>query len=42
MQRAELAMFRRDYEREVEQALRALWAGTMGTGTARPRRRAPR
>lgn len=30
MQRAELAMFRRDYEREVEQALRALWTGSMG------------
>lgn len=42
LERAGLAMFRRDYEREVEQALRALWAGTMGTGTARPARRAPR
>jgi AcrR family transcriptional regulator len=41
LERAELAMFRRDYEREVEQALRALWAGTMGTGeTRRPRRAA--
>ena len=30
MERAELAMFKRDYERELEQALRALWAGTMG------------
>jgi hypothetical protein len=35
-------MFRRDYERDVEQALRALWAGTMGTGTARPARRTSR
>jgi AcrR family transcriptional regulator len=34
MQRAELAMFRRDYEREVEQALRALWTGTMGSVAA--------
>ena len=40
MERAELAMFRRDYEREVEQALRALWAGTMGGKPARaPKRR---
>lgn len=30
MERAELAMFRLDYEREVEQALRALWSGSMG------------
>ncbi len=34
MERAELAMFRRDYERELEQALRALWAGTMGKKNA--------
>ena len=34
MERAELAMFRRDYEREVEQALRALWTGTMGSVAA--------
>ncbi|MGE0357664.1 MAG: TetR family transcriptional regulator [Burkholderiales bacterium] len=27
MERAELALFRRDYEREIERALRALWAG---------------
>ncbi len=37
MERAELAMFRRDYEREVEQALRALWNGTLASP---PRRRA--
>ena len=37
MERAELAMFKRDYEREVEQALRALWAGTMGEAPARAR-----
>lgn len=37
MQRAELAMFRRDYEREVEQALRALWTGTMGGDPASAR-----
>jgi AcrR family transcriptional regulator len=42
LERAELAMFRRDYEREVEQALRALWAGTLGTGEARRTRRAAR
>lgn len=35
MERAELAMFRRDYERELEQALRALWAGTIGGESAR-------
>ena len=39
MERAELAMFRRDYERELEQALRALWAGTMGEAPARAARR---
>lgn len=42
MERAELAMFRRDYERELEQALRALWAGTMGEAPARAARRKPR
>ena len=35
MERAELAMFKRDYEREVEQALRALWAGAMRPQVAR-------
>ena len=40
MDRAELAMFKRDYERELESALRALWNGTLGT--ARPPRRASR
>lgn len=35
MERAELAIFRRDYERELEQALRALWVGTMGPPSAR-------
>lgn len=30
MERPELAMFKRDYEVEVERALRALWAGTVG------------
>jgi len=42
MERAELALFRRDYEREVEKALRALWAGSMGeaaTGTAKGKNR---
>lgn len=29
MERAELVMFKRDYERELEQALRALWTGSM-------------
>ncbi len=29
MERSELKMFKRDYEREVETALRALWAGTV-------------
>jgi AcrR family transcriptional regulator len=42
MERAELAMFRRDYEREVEQALRALWAGTMGGEPARRAKRSSR
>jgi AcrR family transcriptional regulator len=43
MERAELAMFRRDYEREVEQALRALWAGAMRPrAAAAPRRRKAR
>ena len=37
MDRAELAMFKRDYERELESALRALWNGTLGTARA-PRR----
>jgi AcrR family transcriptional regulator len=39
MERAELAMFRRDYERELEQALRALWSGTMGGEPVRTARR---
>lgn len=39
MQRAELAVFRRDYEPEIEHALRALWSGTMGTGPADPAQR---
>jgi AcrR family transcriptional regulator len=38
MERAELAMFKRDYERELEQALRALWAGTLGREPARATR----
>jgi AcrR family transcriptional regulator len=42
MERAELAMFRRDYERELEQALRALWAGTMGGEPVRSARRKAR
>jgi AcrR family transcriptional regulator len=36
LNRSELAMFKRDYEREVEAALRALWSGTMA-----PRPKAP-
>jgi AcrR family transcriptional regulator len=40
MERAELAMFKRDYERELEQAMRALWSGTMGAEPARaPKKR---
>ncbi len=39
MERAELAMFKRDYEREVEQALRALWSGSMAPA---PKRAAPK
>ncbi len=42
MERTELAMFRRDYEREVEQALRALWSGAMGAVPARPATRRSR
>jgi AcrR family transcriptional regulator len=44
MNRAELKMFKGDYERELEFALRALWSGTMAAGarTARPARRSPR
>lgn len=42
MERAELAMFRRDYEREVEQALRALWRGAMDGTTPHPSTRKPR
>jgi AcrR family transcriptional regulator len=42
MERAELAMFRRDYEREVEQALRALWSGAMGGEPKRPAARKSR
>ncbi len=42
LERAGLAMFRRDFERELEQALRALWSGTTGAGAARPARRAAR
>jgi AcrR family transcriptional regulator len=42
MERAELAMFKRDYERELEQALRALWSGTMGGEPARAARRRDR
>jgi AcrR family transcriptional regulator len=30
LERKELALFRRDYEREIEQALRTLWNGAMG------------
>ena len=39
MERAELAMFKRDYERELERALRSLWAGTMGAPAAPGRKR---
>jgi len=35
MQRAELAIFRRDCEGEIERALRALWSGTLGGDAAR-------
>jgi AcrR family transcriptional regulator len=36
MERTELAMFKRDYEREIEQALRALWSGAMAPPATRP------
>jgi AcrR family transcriptional regulator len=36
MERTELAMFKRDYEREIEQALRALWYGAMSPAGERP------
>lgn len=36
MERAELAIFKLDYEREIEQALRALWAGSMAPAPKRP------
>jgi AcrR family transcriptional regulator len=36
MHRRELAMFKLDHEREMEAALRALWAGTMKAAAARP------
>jgi len=36
MERTELAMFKRDYEREIEQALRALWSGAMAPSVPRP------
>jgi AcrR family transcriptional regulator len=42
MERAELAMFKRDYERELDQALRALWSGTMGGEPARTARKRSR
>jgi AcrR family transcriptional regulator len=35
--RAELKMFRGDYERELEFALRALWSGTMAAGMRKAR-----
>jgi AcrR family transcriptional regulator len=35
MDRPELRMFKRDYEREIEKALRALWGGSMA-GSAPP------
>jgi len=39
MERAELAMFRLDYEREVELALRSLWSGSMAGKAARGKAR---
>jgi AcrR family transcriptional regulator len=42
MERAELAIFRRDYERESEQALRALWSGVVGVAPPRPAARRAR
>ena len=42
MERAELAMFKRDYERELEQALRSLWTGTLGGAGARAQKRRSR
>ncbi len=43
-ERADLALFRRDYETEVERALRTVWRGTLGEAAAdrpAPKRRKP-
>lgn len=39
MERPELRMLKRDYELEIENALRALWAGTISAAAQMPRRR---
>ena len=39
LDKPELRMFRVDYEREVELALRALWTGTVARGAATPSKR---
>ena len=38
MERPEMKVLKRDYEREIEFALRALWAGSMAAGQA-PKRK---
>ncbi|QJR15588.1 TetR family transcriptional regulator [Usitatibacter palustris] len=37
LQRPELKLFKRDYEREIERALRALWTGTIETAKGKSR-----
>lgn len=42
MNRPELKLIKRDYERDIESALRALWSGMTGGSTAAAPRRKPR
>ena len=37
LQRPELKLFKLDYEREIERALRALWTGTLATAKGKAR-----
>jgi AcrR family transcriptional regulator len=37
MERPELKLLRRDYEAEIEQALRALWSGTLARNASQPK-----
>jgi AcrR family transcriptional regulator len=39
MERPEMKVLKRDYEREIENALRALWAGSMANAAAAPKRK---